>query len=203
MAVPAGLVVAGAAGQAQAAVPTTLIHSTLRVALGFLAGNTAAVLARGVLHSILLNRLRLATMLLGLGLGGSYWAWDAFALAVEGKGQVHPGQDVAKAPASSQSPRIDRYGDPLPPGAAMRLGTVRFRQFPQINHVVYSPDGRLVVTDSREDYLQLWDARDGRKLPESTREWSTFSTSPYRPMGGSSPSWEPGSCPSGTSSFLN
>ena len=54
--VPAGLLVAGAAGQAQAAIPVTLIHSTIRIALGFMAGNTAAILARGVLNSMLLDQ---------------------------------------------------------------------------------------------------------------------------------------------------
>jgi RNA polymerase sigma factor (sigma-70 family) len=162
--VPAGLLVAGAAGQAQAAIPMTLIHSTLRVALGFLAGNTATVLARGVLHSMLLDRLKVAAILLGLGLGGSYWAWHALAAAVDGEGQTHPAQAVVQSPASAQPARTDRYGDPVPPGAAMRLGTVRFRQSPTINHIVYSPDGQLVVTDTRENFLQIWDAREGKKL---------------------------------------
>jgi RNA polymerase sigma factor (sigma-70 family) len=162
--VPAGLLIVGAAGQAQAAVPTTLIHSTFRVAFGFLAGNTAAVLARSVLHSMLLDRLRIAAILLGLGLGGSYWAWQALAAAVDGKGRAHPAQAVVQATALPQPARTDRYVDPLPPGAAMRLGTVRFRQSPKIDHVVYSPDGRLVATDSQGDDLQVWDARDGRKL---------------------------------------
>ena len=48
--VPAGLLAAGAAGQAQAAIPMTLIHSTIRIALGFMAGNTAAILAQGSLE---------------------------------------------------------------------------------------------------------------------------------------------------------
>ena len=77
--VPAGLLAAGAASQAQAAIPLTLIHSTIRIALGFVAGNTAAVLARGVLNSMLLNQLKVATVLLCLGIGGSYWAWHALA----------------------------------------------------------------------------------------------------------------------------
>ena len=38
--VPAGLLVAGAAGHAQAAIPMTLIQCTVRIALGFMAGNT-------------------------------------------------------------------------------------------------------------------------------------------------------------------
>ena len=45
--VPAGLLVAGAACEAEAAVPASLIHSTVRVALGFMAGNAAATLAGG------------------------------------------------------------------------------------------------------------------------------------------------------------
>ena len=75
----------------------TLIHSTIRIALGFMAGNTAAILARGVLNSMLLDRLRVATVLLCLGIGGSYWAWHAFASAVDGKGQANPGPAVVRA----------------------------------------------------------------------------------------------------------
>jgi len=113
--IPAGLLVAGAAGQAQAAVPMTLIHSTIRIALGFIAGNTAAILARGVLNSMLLHQLRVATVLLCLGLGGSYWALHAVAAAMNAKGQTNPGTAVVRTPGSSQPPRTDRYGDPLPP----------------------------------------------------------------------------------------
>ena len=42
--IPAGLLVAGAAGQARAAVPLALIHDTIRIATGFVAGHTANVL---------------------------------------------------------------------------------------------------------------------------------------------------------------
>ncbi len=42
--VPAGLLVAGVAAQAQAAVPSSLIHSTLCIATGFVAGRTASAL---------------------------------------------------------------------------------------------------------------------------------------------------------------
>ncbi len=191
--VPAGLLVAGAAGQAQAAIPLTLIHSSSRIALGFLAGNTAAVLARGALNALLLNQLRVATVLLCLSLGVGYCAWQAFATADDENGQTHARPAVVKTAGSSQPPPTDRYGDPLPPGAAMRLGTVRFRQFPHICHVVYSPDGQLVVTDTQENFLQVWDARDGGNSARSTRAWSPFTTSPSRPTGGSSPSRESGS----------
>src|SRR5262249_12249386 len=61
-------------------------------------------------------------------------------------------------------PAVDRYGDPLPPGAAMRLGTVRFRQAPFFRHIAYSPDGRLAVTSSGEHRLLVRDARDGKEV---------------------------------------
>ena len=83
----AGLLAAGAVGQAQAAIPLTLIQGTVRIALGFAAGNTAAVLARGVLNPMLLNQLKVATLLLFLGIGGSYWAWHAFAGAADRQGR--------------------------------------------------------------------------------------------------------------------
>jgi RNA polymerase sigma factor (sigma-70 family) len=162
--VPTGLLVAGAAGQGQAAIPMTLIQGTVRIALGFMADNTASILARGVLNSMLLEQVRAATVLLCLGIGGSYWAWHAFASAVDGKGQANLAPAVVRAVAASQPPRTDRYGDALPPGAAMRLGTVRFRQAPSFKHIVHSPDRRIVVTDSGQDRLVLRDARDGRSL---------------------------------------
>ena len=145
--VPAGLVVAGTARQAQAAIAMSLIEGTIRVALGFMAGNAASILARGVLNSMLLEQLRVAAVLLCLGGAGSYLAWHGVAAAVDGNGQTSPGPAVVKTAGSSARPKTDLYGDPLPPGAAMRLGTVRFRQAPLINHLVYSPDGQFVVTD--------------------------------------------------------
>ena len=79
---------------------------------------------------------------------------------------ARPGPQAAPVPAAppSRSPKVDRYGDPLPSGAAMRLGTVRFRHDQSIDHVVYAPDGRSVVTGDGERRLQVWDARDGKKL---------------------------------------
>jgi RNA polymerase sigma factor (sigma-70 family) len=162
--VPAGLLVTSAPGQARAAIPFALIHSTMRIASGFMAGNTAAVLAREVLNSMLLDHLRVATVLLCLGIAGGYWAWRAVGSAFDEQGQTNPGRAVVRVPTPSQPPRTDRYGDPLPPGAVMRLGTDRFRQAPVFKHIIYSPDGRLAVTDSGQDRLVLRDARDGRSL---------------------------------------
>ncbi len=50
--------------------------------------------ARGVLNAMLLNRLRVATVLLCLGLAGSFWAWHALVAADDGKGQTNAGPKV-------------------------------------------------------------------------------------------------------------
>ena len=98
MTVPAGFLIAGAAEKAQASVPLTLIHSTIRIARGFVAANTIALLAQGVLNSMLLNQLRLATVVICLGLGASYSAWQALGAAENGKGhgqgQTQPSEKV-------------------------------------------------------------------------------------------------------------
>ncbi len=95
--VPAALMTAGAAGQAQAAIRATLTYSTTRIALGFAAGNTAAALARGIMNSMIFNQVKIAAILLCLGIGGSYWAWQGLASAsTHGRLQA---EKSAKAPA--------------------------------------------------------------------------------------------------------
>ena len=89
--VTAGFLAAEFAGRVTAAVPTPLLHSTLRIALGFTAGNTAAIL-RGVLNSMLLNQLRVATVVLLLGVAGSYCGWHAVAAGVGRQDQDPAGQ---------------------------------------------------------------------------------------------------------------
>src|SRR5262249_26771266 len=55
---------------------------------------------------------------------------------------------------------VDRYGDPLPPGAVARLGTVRYRFSPAGS--AFLPDGKTVVSTGQGNTINLWDARTGR-----------------------------------------
>jgi RNA polymerase sigma factor (sigma-70 family) len=127
---------------------------------------TIASLVREVLRIMLIARIQSAVLVV-LALGTLAWATPALLRARPAeKAQTAFRPKTARnadAPAP-EPPRTDRYGDPLPAGAAMRLGTVRSRQAPFIKHIVFSPDGQLVVTDNGQHHLLVWDARDGKKL---------------------------------------
>jgi WD40 repeat protein len=61
-------------------------------------------------------------------------------------------------------PRLDLYGDRLPPCASMRLGTIRHRQDAPIYRIALTPDGQFIVTDGDDGQLRVWDAQDGKLI---------------------------------------
>lgn len=75
--------------------------------------------------------------------------------------------------------RTDRFGDPLPPGAVQRLGTLRHRTgWPIAQHRLYLPGGRTLLTFRGEF---CWtDAESGREIdrwtPPAGQEISGVST---------------------------
>ncbi|MFL5340279.1 MAG: WD40 repeat domain-containing protein [Gemmataceae bacterium] len=94
---------------------------------------------------------------------------------------------VAVTPAAfGQPPTMDRHGDPLPEGAAVRLGSARLRQLGKDGSRIlpaFSPDGRRLVT-ARGAWLNLWDVSDGRQIRRwSVSEWGRVGVVAFAPDG--------------------
>ena len=122
----------------------------------------AAVSAEGLLRTMVLKKLAVLFAVL-VTLGGM-----TAAVGVTSPAPVPAAQAGAKqVPADPQenqeiAPRLDRYGDPLPPGAVQRIGSSRFRQSGHISHLLYTPDGASIASASDDGSLRLWVAKTGK-----------------------------------------
>jgi RNA polymerase sigma factor (sigma-70 family) len=162
-----------------AALPAGLATSTLKALRLRLAGRAAGAvssqaeaLARGVLHGMAMTKLKTAALAL--------LALVAFAAAGAGArpggaggphGEVPAPKAKASAGANGGSAALkgtgsatDMYGDPLPPAALARLGTVRLRQGGQVSALSLSADGKLIASGGVDNVARLWDAATGRQV---------------------------------------
>jgi WD40 repeat protein len=74
------------------------------------------------------------------------------------------GGEPAK-PDGGQPVRLDRHGDPLPPGALARIGTVRLWQGTQITApLVWTPDGKTLAACGYDGVIRLWDQATGKQV---------------------------------------
>ena len=63
----------------------------------------------------------------------------------------------------AEKERVDLHGDPLPPGAIARLGTVRFRAPDEADALAFAPDGKTIAVSSNAG-LFLFDADSGKRM---------------------------------------
>src|SRR5438128_237091 len=91
-------------------------------------------------------------LLVGLVLAAGLWAWTGSAA-----GWVAP-------PVRSLA-RVDFLGDPLPPGALTRLGTLRMRvPFPRVaGWLKFSRDGKQLIVPV-PGAVAFWDLATGKEL---------------------------------------
>jgi RNA polymerase sigma factor (sigma-70 family) len=169
VAVPAGLLFLGTAGNASsAAVSPALADATIRGALQLMVGKfspgavsvSVAALTGMMMRSMLMARIRMTTATL-LMVGAL--AVGAGVLARQEPGNRKPGeaQQVTGAGPAAKRSASDSLGDPLPTGARLRLGTLRFRPPSIVVDLALSHDETTVVTVG--DELIVWDAATGRE----------------------------------------
>src|SRR5947208_11789769 len=65
--------------------------------------------------------------------------------------------------AADVKPRLDLYGDPLPTGAVMRMGTVRLRVGGPVLAIA-ADNKTFVALDTNARRLVLWDVKSGLPL---------------------------------------
>src|SRR5262245_66096694 len=70
----------------------------------------------------------------------------------------------AAHPAQSQPPAKDVHGDPLPPGAVARLGTLRFRHSGTILFAAFLPGGKSVSSVSNDGVICVWEFPSGKAI---------------------------------------
>jgi RNA polymerase sigma factor (sigma-70 family) len=153
---PVGLALAALAPQGlRASVPPALAATTLQAAYGAapaaVAGLASQVCRSGWLGKWMVTAATLAVLGAALAAGAGH-----LALAPNRQPDATT-EGVGKPDAD----RTDLYGDPLPPGALARFGTLRNR--PASSDLAVTPDGQTVVTCSyRGRVLRFYDAATGR-----------------------------------------
>jgi WD40 repeat protein len=157
---------------ANAAVPVALAGTTVEAGMRFAAGQAAGAasvqavaLAEGVWGAMSPNRIKIATVLLLFltlaGVGAGLFTLQALGGKPAEGDRPEAGSPAAPAP---DKPRVDRYGDPLPPGAIARLGTVRFRTW--AHGVAFLPGDKVLATMDRE-VVSFWEVGTGKETRRS------------------------------------
>jgi RNA polymerase sigma factor (sigma-70 family) len=166
-----------AEGAAAAAMPSALLTATVRSALAFAAGRAAAggfspgaaALAEKGLHMLVLNKLHMAavvSVMVGLVGAGSLALLHPAAQAQAAPAASAPAAEPASPAAEDGGPaaRTDRQGDPLPPGALARMGTVRLRHGGPVSFVAFLPGGKELLSAGADGMARVWDLATGREV---------------------------------------
>ncbi len=152
----------------EAAVQTVFLREGGPIAQGLISSDVLSLLERttpvlfGTKAKIGLSLVLLAAA--GVGV----WARQWLVGKVPATAPLPGLEAVAPEPSSAPSPRItDRWGDPLPPGAVARLGTIRLLHGGGVHAAAFSPDGKLLASAGADERLCVWEAATGKPV----REW--------------------------------
>jgi WD40 repeat protein len=166
-----GLAEALAQNARSAALPSTVLSTTVHAAVRIAAGQAlgvgvisppVAALMEGLLKSLLLTKLRIGGA--GLALILAVAAVGAAVVAYPGPEEAAPVAATGRSGPDQQAMRqhVDEHGDPLPDRALFRIGTTRLQHEGQVQAVAASGDGRFLASYGRDRMVRVWAAEDGR-----------------------------------------
>ena len=139
-----------------------LLEATAAAAMQGMPAAAVAAMASRMLTSVLVARLELTAAVLSIVL-----LMVGLSLALRGApaSQRREAPDSASAAvttARAPSIRVNRPDDPLPAHSAHRLGTIRFHSGNSVGQVLYTPDGKSLITEDANHIIRVWDAASGR-----------------------------------------
>jgi hypothetical protein len=171
----AGLSASLASRPSASAAITLLRKATVKAVLHHVAGKTGTLsaevvaLAHEALPIIVAAKARLDVgLLLTLSLMATGAALLGYQPVSPAQIDKRPGESIPPAKQVVQEEKrhiqVDRYGDPLPPSAIARLGTVRFRVNILPLCVAYTPDGKLLAVSDWFGVIHIWEASTGKEV---------------------------------------
>jgi RNA polymerase sigma factor (sigma-70 family) len=180
-----GAALAGALGECSAAapLPALLTLTTVRAATMVAGGQAGAgcglstravALADAALSETFAFKSKLLVLLVALGLTGLALAGAVFARETATEAATDAAPVILSqndpAPGSKEPDQAtDLYGDPLPPGALLRLGSARLRHSPGSIAVDFSPSADLLVSSGMEsEAVRFWEPATGKELRQIT-----------------------------------
>jgi RNA polymerase sigma factor (sigma-70 family) len=142
-----------------AALTEVMARSAIASTVG--AGSTqAAALADTLLRGTAAANLRSAFLVLVVGVV-AVAAGAVFVHRPPVAGDPPGSADTGHPSAPSHS---DLFGDPLPPGALARMGTIRLRHGGHVSAVVFAADGKTLISGGADGEAFLWDAATGKRV---------------------------------------
>jgi RNA polymerase sigma factor (sigma-70 family) len=167
-----GLLVTLLADKASAAVLPSLVLPTVTAALEYSAGaavgTPGAALANGVIKGMFLSKMKaVAGVVLILGMLAAGTAGLAHQVLAQHPPKAEPSRPAQTAespkPTEDKKAPLDPNGDPLPDGAVFRLGGIRLRHTQPASAVIFSANGKELLSAGKDQQIRVWDPATGKE----------------------------------------